>query len=267
MHKIAPVVIALALLALATSAFAQSPTARYAGMGNVGIAASDDAGAIGFNPANLASLSMPAGTVEKPWSGQLIGTVQLAGDGSLWGLNGAAYDSANRQGIGAGFGHQGSPFDVNAFAIGYGAALKNTGLNWGLSLSNDDNTMINLGLQYNLPMTEAAPIKLGFVAADLFNASNDGPFYSVGAAFQAGKQLLIGADWLDVSDVSTINVGAEYTLDNAFTLRAGGTNLDDSGRLTLGAGYKAEAYKADLSWVDGKNGADDQVMISVGADF
>lgn len=265
MYKIAPVVIALALLALTTCAFAQ--TARYAGMGNAGLAASDDAGAIQFNPANLASLNLAAAPEGKPWVGQAIGTAQLAGYGDMWGLDLAGFDAANQQGIALGYSNFNDGDTVNSWVLGYGAALKSAPLDWGLSVAKaNHDAMFDLGLQYRFVQTESAPIKLGFVASDLFDA-NEARAYSLGVAIPVGAQAVLAADWLDIGDSSSVNVGAEYNMDNAFAIRAGGAHINDHGEFTAGLGYKAQTWKVDLSWRDAAGGSDDVVLLSVGADF
>lgn len=253
-------------------------TARTMGMGNVGIAVADDAAAWLQNPAGLASLNIPC-PEGKLWANDIVGTWsdldELTGLGLTW----SGFQPAKGIGFGAGIS------DVEDIGTFYGAGF---GMNIGTSpfsagvtvqrtnfdVSIDDETLFNLGLMYNLPLAERAPVRLGLVVEDITDETDMGPFFNFGAAWYATPALLLAADVVDLTDETDdgpfFNLGAEYAFgtDMAWKARAGLVDslLSNGHDLTLGVGYKfVNNWRLDAAWQD--FGGSDVLSVSAGYSF
>ena len=267
------VVAVIALLLASTVAFAQ--TARYLGMGMTGIAGADDAGALEFNPASLASLRIasPAAVGSQydhwthPWDWQVAGSLEVSGDRDYEALHLAGGNSQDGYGLGASWA---DAMGADQWSVGFGVQ-QGTNWSWGLGVQQLDSgggsdTLLHAGLLYEVPQEDASyePVRLGLYLQDLTDKTNNGPFFNLGIAVPLARYLredvLLTADWWDVSDEidSTVNVGVEYTAPNEWVLRAG---LVDSDEVTVGAGYDGGTWQLDVAWVESEQAAvDDEIV-------
>lgn len=263
-------VVIVVVLAVGTSAFAQYTTtvsvevpglssARYMGMGSVGVAAADDAAALLYNPAALAGL---------PW--QAAGTYELQGELDYWAVHLAGSNPGSSVGLGVSY-HSVSASPTQAWWLaGVGAPLGNGGWKWGASVMDSDlfnETIFTVGVLGNWPMGPGAPMRIGLTVEDVTDEYDIGPFVNVGIACPLdvgpGRKLLLAADYLDATDKneSMLNVGLEYDTGGDWLLRAGWFNTDS---FTAGFGYNGGSWRADVSWQEyDYPGADDEIATTV----
>lgn len=251
-------------------------TARYFGMGGAGIAASDDAGALDFNPANLASLETgePAdqygywGAQDGAWAWQGIGTFELSGDLDYMAINIAGLNELNNWGLGVSF-KDFDLFDEQVWTLGAGFRLGEGPYSVGASLVRLDNsvseTLFNIGGLYTMDRPGMLPIRIGATISDITDEIG-GPFFNVGAAIPLAEgRVKLAIDVLDITDeVDTLfNIGAEAALANGWIARVG--SLD--GDLSLGAGYKYGKWNLDAAWVDFDSPMSSSLIVSGGMSF
>ncbi len=280
MKPISLVVAAVALLLASTVAFAQ--TARYLGMGMTGIAVADDAGALQFNPANLASLdiALPAAAHPQydpwahPWDWQVAGSLEVSGDLDYKALHLAGGNSQNGYGLGA---YWADTMGADEWSVGFGVQ-QGANWSWGLGVQNlgsggGSDTLLHAGLLYEVPQEDASyePVRLGLHLQDLTDETNNGPFFNLGIAVPLARCLredvLLVADWWDVSDEidSTYNLGVEYVAPNEWAVRAGLIGGDE---LTAGLGYDGGTWKLDLAWAESEQPAvDDEIVATFSRSF
>lgn len=273
-------IVTLAVCLVATGAWAQGAgvsTARSLGMGGAVIGVADDAAAWYQNPAGLAALNVPVHE-GKMWGADVAGIYANRDtiDGSLdsWGLLGSGWQPAKRMGFGLGFG------DVEDYVTiiggGFGMGIGDTDLSAGINIVNQDydeelmptqngydggsDTLLNLGLLYQVRRDEASPVRVGFLVEDLTDETDMGPWFSAGVAWPATPEWLAALDLRDITDESDhgpfLNVGAEYKpakLVN-WAFRAGLYDSGDSHDLTLGAGYSWERWRLDAAYGDMADG-------------
>jgi hypothetical protein len=257
-------------------------TARYSGMGGVGVAAADDNGAINFNPANLGALNIAsdaaADTEDEDWDWQVGGTIEAAGELDYWAVHLAGNNPSKGRGFGASFHSTDAPASIVAdwWLAGIGSRLCDSPWHIGLSvLESDedlygDETILNFGLLYKCESDSERPIRAGLTVEDLTEELDSvGPFLNLGVAVPftcGGGEGLVGVDLLDATDEveSLLNVGVELRTRQSWAFRAG---LVDSDRLTVGAGYDGGEWRADVSWAeeDVRGSADNQVLVTVSA--
>ncbi len=263
-------VMIVVVLAVGTSAFAQYTTtlnveipglssARYMGMGSVGVAAADDAAALLYNPAALAGL---------PW--QAAGTYELQGELDYWAVHLAGSSPGSSVGLGASYHSVSASPSEGWWLAGVGASLGNGGWKWGASLMDSDlfdETIFTVGVLGNLPMGPGAPMRIGLTVEDVTDEYDIGPFINVGIACPLdvgpGRKLLLAADYLDATDEneSILNVGLEYDTGGSWIWRAGWFDTD---LFTAGLGYNGGSWRADLSWQEYSwPGADDAIAATV----
>jgi hypothetical protein len=241
----------LMCVVLTSSAFAQF-TPRQLGMGNTSTAIADDGGAWFQNPAGLGSLNV-ACQPDKTWANDIIG---FGGDSfdSFFGATWSGFQPAKRQGFGAGYIDGGN---VKIFGGGFGMDIKNSPFSVGAAVEwfdpdgGDSDTIVNLGGMYRFERADADPVRVGLVISDLFDQSDNGPFFDLGIAWPVNDQLLLAGDIVDLTDEidAQINFGAEYLFgtEREWALRAGAVDGD----LTLGGGYAfRNNWRIDAAWAD-----------------
>ena len=291
MNRLTTVVTVAVLLLVSTAAFGQYTTAviadnglapglttaRYMGMGSVGVAVADDAGAINYNPANLASLNIapPAGEhsdLDMPWNWQATGTYELAGELDYWALHFAGSNPSAEWGFGASFHSTSSPAWIVAdwWLVGIGARMGSSDWQWGVSMMDSgedlygDETIFNAGLLYNGQVRLDQPIRIGLTVEDITDEFQEGPFFSLGIGlpfFCGWGDGVFGADLLDATDQydSMFNVGLEFNPRACENWTLGG-GLVDTDWLTAGAGYNNGPWNLDLSWQESaESGVDDEI--------
>ena len=271
MNRLTTVVTVVALLLVSTAAFAQYTTtvlvegialvpARQMGMGGVGVAAADDAGAINYNPANLASLNIapPAGQYDpytRPWNWQLAGTAEVGGELDFWAAHLAGSNPQSNWGVGASFQSISESSSYDWWLAGAGAQLGGSNWQWGVSVMDADiyggETTFNVGLLHTRQLPAGPPLRVGLTVEDVTDELNVGPFFNVGVAYplmvSGDQQLLLAADLLDATDEinSIINVGMEFQPCANWAVRGG---LIDTDYATAGLGYKGGAWQVDVAW-------------------
>ncbi len=263
-------VMIVVVLAVGTSAFAQYTTtvnvevpglslARYMGMGSVGVAAADDAGALLYNPAALAGL---------PW--QAAGSYELGGELDYWAVHLAGSNPGSRVGLGVSYHSVSEEGNADWWLAGFGAPLGSAGWQWGASVMDSElfnETIFTVGVLGNLPMGPGAPMRIGLTVEDVTDEYGIGPFVNVGIACPLdvgpGRKLLLAADYLDATDKneSMLNVGLEYDTSGSWIWRAGWYDTD---MFTAGFGYNEGSWRADLSWQEyNYPGVDDAIAATV----
>lgn len=243
----------LMCVVLTSSAFAQF-TPRQLGMGNAATAVADDGGAWFQNPAGLGSLNV-ACQENKKWANDIIG---FGGDSSdsFFGGTWSGFMPEKAQGFGAGYVDDSFTKMWGAgFGMDWGKTPFSVGINFLQNDPDDDcvdsSTFVDLGFMYKFARADADPVRVGLVVQDLFDDSDNGPFFNFGIAWPVNDQLLLAADIVDLSDQidSRFNVGAEYLFgtQHEWAARAGAVDGD----LTLGAGYAfANNWRIDAAWAD-----------------
>ncbi len=286
MNRLMTVVTVVVLLLISTAAFAQYTTtvlvegialvpARQMGMGGVGVAAADDAGAINYNPANLASLNIgpPANGYDpsvSPWNWQLAGTAEIGGELDYWGAHLVGNNPQSNWGVGASYQAISPGTDYDWWLAGTGAQLGGSNFQWGVSVMDGDlysgETTFNVGLLYTQQLPAGPPLRVGFTAEDVTDEFGEGPFFNVGIAYplrvSGDQQLLLAADLLDATDEinSIINVGVEFQPCANWAIRGG---LIDTDNATAGLGYDAGAWQVDLAWQESPSSSmDDEIAVT-----
>jgi len=284
MNRLMTVVTVVVLLLVSTAAFAQFTTtvlaegvalvpARQMGMGAVGVAAADDAGAINYNPANLASLDIapPEGTFDpytRPWNWQMAGTAEVGGDLDYWAVHLAGTNPQSNWGVGASYQSISPSSSYDWWMVGTGARLGSSNWQWGISVMDADlyggDTTFNVGLLYTQQLPAGPPLRIGLTAEDVTDEFNIGPFFNVGVAYpvavSGNQRLLLAADLLDATDEinSIINVGVEFQPCANWAIRGG---LIDTDNATAGLGYDGGAWRLDVAWQESPSSTmDDEIV-------
>ena len=281
MNRLMTVVTVVVLLLISTAAFAQYTTtvlvegialvpARQMGMGGVGVAAADDAGAINYNPANLASLNIgpPANGYDpyvSAWNWQIAGTAEVGGELDFWAAHLAGNDPQSNWGVGASYQSISPSGSYDWWLAGVGAQLGGSNWQWGVSVMDGDlysgETTFNVGLLYTQQLPAGPPLRVGLTVEDVTGEFYEGPFFNVGVAYplrvSGDQQLLLAADLLDATDEinSMINVGVEFQPCANWAIRGG---LIDTENATAGLGYDGGAWQVDLAWQEWP-GSDDEI--------
>jgi len=289
MNRLITVVSVVVLLLVSTAAFAQYTTtvliegvglvpARQMGMGAVGVAAADDAGAINYNPANLASLSIgpPANGYDpyvSPWNWQIAGTAEVSGDLDFWGVHMAGTNPQSNWGVGASYQSVSPSSESHWWMVGTGAQFGNSNFQWGVSMMDAElyggETTFNVGLLYTQQLPDGPPLRIGLTGEDVTDELNIGPLFNVGIAYplrvSSNQQLLLAADLLDATDEinSIINVGVEFQPCTNWTIRGGVIDIDDSSNVTAGLGYDGGSWRADVAWQESASSSrDDEIAVT-----
>ncbi len=283
MNRLMTVVTVVVLLLVSTAAFAQFTTtvlaegvalvpARQMAMGGVGVAAADDAGAINYNPANLASLDIgpPANGYDpyvSAWNWQLAGTAEVGGDLNFWGAHLAGCNPQSNWGVGASFQSISESPSANWWLAGTGARLGGSNFQWGVSVMDSElfggETTFNVGLLYTQQLPAGPPLRVGLTVEDVTGEFNVGPFINVGVAYplrlSGDQRLLLAADLLDATDeaYSMVNVGVEFQPCANWAIRGG---MIDTDRATAGLGYDGGAWQVDVAWQDWPGSGDDEIV-------
>lgn len=252
---------------LTSAAFAQiSP--RSMGMGGTGVGVANDGVAWGQNPAGLGALDLKA-PEGKTWGNDAIGAYADSGSSDAWSASWSGWQPAEAQGFGAGYADN----DYSKmFGAGFGMALKNSPLSFGVNVYSVDpdmgssKTYFDLGAMYQFVQPEKAPIRVGLVARDI--ADEVQTTFDLGVAWPAAPDWLVAVDILDVTDEfnTAFNAGLEYKFGDLmeWTARIGEVDNGTDNNLTLGAGYAfANNWRVDAGWVD----TDGDSTWSVGAGF
>lgn len=162
----------------------------------------------------------------------------------MFGVGGHNADST--LGFGAGYANFGGHSDV--YGAGAGCALGIEGLTGGLGITVFDGfgpaeVVFSPGFAYQQPM-HGADMTYGAVVRDVTDRMGTALDLGVSATWPSG--VTVAVDYLDVTDRSIFNFGAEYDWE-VFALRAG---LAD-GDLTVGLGYSfSETVQVSLAYQD-----------------
>ena len=262
--KAVKVVVVLAVLAIAASAYCQSLTsglfsARQLAMGGAAVAVADDAFAWAQNPAGLPNAKAPAD--EGKWGFNLAGSTSFSsqfedfdefnvsdasiaavspsrdwGVGAGWGLM-SEEDWGDSVGYGAGAGvriKSNHPFNVGASYFHVKRPRYFTVVTDATTRVRDDETdnMFNVGAMYDVEIPDARPIRLGLVVQDVTDQIKRS--WNAGVSFNVGRNLLVAADLDGIGSFDrNWGAGAEYSFADDWCLRAG----DFDGAFSWGAGY------------------------------
>jgi len=261
-------------------------TARYSGMGGVGVAVADDNGAINFNPANLGALNIApdgaADAADEDWDWQVGGTLEVDGELDYWAVHVAGNNASKGRGFGAAFHSTDAECWMVAdwWLVGLGSQLGDSPWHVGISVLEsdedlyDDETVLNFGLLYECQSDSERPVRVGLTVEDLTEQLDtgeisSGPFINLGVALPFGAgcgDWLVGVDLLDATDECerSVNAGVELTTSQNWVLRGG---YRDGDMLTVGAGYDGGNWRADASWAEQQTGGDanDQFLLTVSA--
>lgn len=242
-------------------------TARYLALGGASIAVANDSSAVGTNPANLGQLDIGLDdgmTGMRPWSFEASGIFELCGDTDLWGVTFAGTPVNSDWGVGAAYGD--TTWD-DGWAVGFGKSVSPGNWSWGLSAVDAGNeTIYNGGLLFDLP--DGMDLKAGAVVRDLTDETDAGPYFDLGAKLRLQNTAMVALDIYDVTKELNTSFGAgiEYDLPNkpGWAVRGG---VREYGLFSAGAGYSADAWRADLAWVEMDSGVDDEVIVSFSVGF
>jgi len=229
-------------------------------MGGAGIAVADDAAAWFQNPAGLAALSVPVKEGTEYGNDVLFGYANND-DTAAWGLTWSGWKPSDNIGFGAAYA---DAEDMGSmFGAGFGAGLKDVPLSAGINVmalnpdGGDDQTVLNLGVLYRLSLgKDSAPLKIGVTGTDITDEFEVGPFWNVGLAWKATKDLLLAVDFTDITDEmdagQQISGGAEFAFGDSkeWRARAGVMDNGDESDFTVGVGYQAKQWRADFGYVD-----------------
>lgn len=277
--KVRVVLITLALLLLfATCGFCQfcvyglSTGARWVGMGAAGTAAVDDAAALDFNPANLATMDL--GQSADPnaalvWKGSLtVATGAL--DAFVPGLGVVNPE----EGWGAAANYQHAEADENPIdlgSIGFGYRFRNTPLSLGVVYNRvTEHNVVSLGALCQFAQKELPPVRFGAVWANLSEEDGSPSWLNLGLAAPVAPGLLLAVDAYDVTDNaigSYFCYGAEYQWPQGFAVRAG--LFRDDG-FAGGIGYKQDNWSVDLAcngWPNDFGSEDDETQWTLTGGF
>ncbi|HEY3398895.1 MAG TPA: hypothetical protein VGM19_14665 [Armatimonadota bacterium] len=288
MKRILVPIMIVALLATVVLAQAQalsSPgTARYLGMGNTGIAVSDDAGAVDYNPANLGTMNIkpsPLGPDYYQKPGELdnklvFGQAQVTGSidssMSLVSTNLGAYivDEVHKK---HGFAVSWRGFDqsdllspygskVESFSLGYGHNYYYTNWAWGASWSHtktaEDYSQRLVSAAFRLPLgVQTNELNLGFQFR--FPQPKTTPI----------KVGFVVEDLLANTGNIKYNVGVSVPVIPTLTVNADYRDLGNSDDAVLNAGVEWRATDkwtlraGDANW-GRQNGLGDTFTMGVG---
>lgn len=184
------------------------------------------------------------------------------------GLSLSGYNVQHGYGWGVGLGRVLD--DANGGGLGFGQRFGHSNFAWGFDGvlcdpdDYDNEVYFSGGLMYSDPH-----LRIGLLAGDLGNATEDGPVVSVGGSYiMFDGKLLLTADALDVGtqvfDDPLVNFGVEYDVGaglHPLRLRAGAVDTGDDHNWTFGAGYNFGTWEANI----GFENADGGDVISVGA--
>lgn len=253
--------------------------ARYLARGDTGLASANDGATIGYNPANLASVSIshyadgaPFGEDPAPFKTECANTLEVSGDFDQWSLLRALRDVRKDWGLGLGFvGLDGEGLG-DWWTVGYGTRLGKSAWNGGIAfqhvdaglLSASGKNLINLGFQGRVYERDGLAVDAGFLVRDLTGRLDAGPLYNAGLA-ATYRNTLVEVNFWDFTDEinSSINFGVEQKLDPYWSLYAGVIDGDD---LTAGVGYIRGWWNLAVGWMESPRGTDlgDTVLVTCG---
>lgn len=256
-------------LIVASGAWAQFPGAsqlspRTLGM-SAGIAVVDDAAAWSINPAALATLRNCTPREGQDYASDILGTWGSDDDDNdNLSLSWSGWYAPDKIGLGVGTFDQRGHFKM--FGAGVGKRFGDSPLTWGVNFEyfngmGTSETLFNAALNYDW----SCGVRTGLVVEDVLGHEDNSPLFDLGIAKSFGR-LLLAADVLDITDEydTTISGGAEYTLTDAFKLRAGAFDNGDGHDLSLGLGYAVGSWRIDAAYRD----ADEQPWtVGVGHTF
>jgi len=229
-------------------------------MGGVAVGLADDGAAWSENPAGLGALNLKCAE-GKMMANDVIVAAGKVDDESMWGISWSGWDPAKKMGFGAGYGKVTD--EGKAFGAGFGMAIGDTPFSVGINGIHTDpdfspqHTPFAFGAMYQFPQIDKAPIRVGLLARDITDVTNEGRQYDLGVTWPATPDLLVAADLRSFSDSDerALNVGAEYALGTykEWRARAGMVDNGDGHDLTLGAGYAWKTWRVDLGWQDAED--------------
>ncbi len=239
--------------------------ARPLGMGNAYTAVATDASTLFFNPAGLAQLSFPEVlTMQNKWFLDLDHTVVGAVYPIPQGVLGISYSGLSSGDI-QGYDQNGSATSLfntssSALCLSYGQRI-NQLLSVGLGLKTvseklESNAASCLALDLGVFMQPSANYSLGASILNLGSGltfiSENTPLptsFNVGGAVYSklfDEDITIASDLNLFSDSTILNIGAEYTMQNFLSLRAGYSG----GLFHTGIGLKANLFSFDYAYFD-----------------
>lgn len=240
---------------------ATAETTRSLGMGDVGLAL-PNTGSWYINPALLPDVNGFASSTS-PWPATAEFTAALGDDvANIQFVDISVRDAAGTRGFGAGYANIMGAMDI--FGAGYGQRLSFLpGLSGGINVYNIDvagvdETMFDLGLSYEAPMT-AGNLLLGLAVWDISNQVDTN--LAIGGAWDMpGNGITLAADLIDLGGADVFNVGAEWAR-GPLSVRVGASDGD----LTAGFGYIWRNFAVGFAWQDW--GAADAYFGSASAHF
>ncbi len=271
MSRIAIAVVLLALLLSAVAVQAGEvnqmalslKTAIYLARGDTGLASANDGGAIAYNPANLASVSITNysddpfryGGDPKPVKTECVNSIAVSGDSDFWSLFRAIRDVRKDWGIGLGYVNLSTNgTDSDWWTVGFGSRIADSNWNAGLALQHVDaglmstsaKNLINLGVQGTVYERDGESVQVGALVRDLTGRLAAGPLYNVGVA-GTFKDTLVEINWWDMTDQiqSSVNIGVQQKLDSHWSLYGGLIDGDD---LTAGVGFIDGWWNLAAGW-------------------
>ncbi len=196
-------------------------------------------------------------------SSSSVGTLSSSSDKvTTWGVDWSAVDPAKGRGFGVGF--EDTEDFGNLFGAGYGQRWNTTPWSWGVNVNrfNPDSgsakRLFDIGFMYRMDRQVGAPVNFGLVVRDV--TSEFDTMLDLGVGFMASDKLLLALDIADVFDASDngpyVSFGAELTAGKADErkFRAGLMDNGSDRDLTLGAGYSWGDWRVDAVWVDVDSG-------------
>ena len=282
---IAVVLIALLLTAVAVQAQDEGSVAmrlkaaRYLARGDTGLASANDGATIGYNPANLASVSIAnyddpfmLADDPKPVKTECANTIEASGGTEFYSLLRAIRDMRKDWGIGLGFAGMSEAGLGDWWTVGFGTKLGTSDWNAGLAfqhvdaglLSDTGKNLINLGFQGKVYDREGLLVQVGALVRDLTGRLDNGPLYNVGVA-ATYQDTLVEMDWWDFTNEidSSFNLGVQQKLDQSWSLYAG---LIDGNDLTAGVGYIKGWWNLAAGWMQASDNTviGDELLLTVG---
>ncbi len=242
------------VLLLMVAAAGHCQTARSWGMGGTGLAVTNDAGVVYYNPAGLPWVSVPAldGGL---WGAQAVGAIEVKGDTDYKTIGAVGVQPDRGQGIG---GYWGDDSCSSWWGVSYGQMADHV-WSWGAGISHCcGDTIYSAGFLYRWQAPAAPPVNLAFTIDDITDQWG-GPFFNVGAALPVASNILVAADLYDITneDDTIFNIGAEVSILDGWCVRGG---LAD-GDLTLGVGYRGPfGWTIDAAYINNDSGDDTFVI-------
>jgi hypothetical protein len=258
MKKLVLVAVVLSVLA-GTSAWAQLTigqdpflmTPRQLGMGGVGIAIADDAGAAAQNPAGLATLNIPV--QDSSFSSDLIAFYADPPASGAYSGAWAGFSPKAHTGAGIVFSSIIDPGAPYLYSAGIGTRVKDTRVSLGLEYTRTQFPPWGGGIYSFGAMYRGGTVDFG-ARIDNFNRGFTMPaMFNAGLAWKPSSRLLLSVDATDLSDIFGEGIqysfGGEFKIIPQLALRAGSISHFGESNTTFGAGWAFKGWRLDFGLV------------------